>query len=329
MDRREFITLGTLGGALVLSRCGGGNTEPQPAPAGEPAKPAGAPFTFTMNIIDGYAYLFSPTRLVLGSLDAHGKPHPMLLRVTTGSVKSKSGDVKELPKDPELEGVQFDLTKYHTILEVDGQSGGLKPPKSGAPPTPIACPPPDFDWNNLAFLPHIRDVYSKEGARIRTDWPSKVHSRFVISHGQLSVGRGERGVWHFRKPNEKANRYTQQMTDRVSVDVAGNGTTARLKLFTWDLEEPKGTEPTGVIELTPQSGKLIVDLAIDHHTNRGEEPYADGQPVLHFARYATLLVDANGKDIPEKEAVLPYFDACKDKERCPGEFCPFIQAEIP
>jgi hypothetical protein len=319
MDRRRFLTISTLGAAGMMAGCNKGTQQPASPPAGAKAAAPASPFSFTMNVLDGYAYLFAKGggRLVLGGLDHAGMKHPLKVRVLRGTVAAQTAIVP-------VQDV-FDLTGWHAVVDLDSPLTGLTVPAdslAAQATANVACAVKTAaDWNDLAWLPPVSKIYAD--ATVKTDWAAELDSRMVIERGNLAVMTGPDGLWEFKASRTAAPVLSQPMSDRVKIEAPLNGKVARLKLYKRQNAEPAaGAAPEATLEISAPDGIIVLDVATSFPAPAGQ--YVPGDPVPHFARFKRLVTTASAYDI------LPYFKACPSElQHSPGEFCPFIRCEIP
>lgn len=316
MDRRRFLTLSSIGAAGLVTGCGGAGTDQRSAAssASSPPPPPQTTFDFSMNVIDGFAYMFAKdgSRLILGGLDTSEMKHPMLVRVLRGSAKVTKGSIAPA-------GDTFDLTGWHTVLDLGSAGQGLRLPANELPKGETSCVMTEAQWNNLAWLPHVSRIYPN--ATLVDGWLAQLNSRLVVKGGTISVAKGPEAMWEFRTKAEAKARWKQPMSDRVTIAHQVAGDVARLNLYQAKAAEPASTDaPDAVIEITHDRGGMVLDTAISFEPAIGS--YSKGQPVEHFARYQRLTT-AKG------DPVLPFFEPCvKGKDRTPGNFCPYAQYEF-
>jgi hypothetical protein len=302
MDRRRFITLGTIGGAAFLAGC----REPQKA-----TSPAAD--RFVMLIKDGYAFMLprSGARVVMGTLDVPNMPHPLLLKVQNGTVATKG----TVPYDEQKR--IYNLTGKHVVVDFDTTVPLTLP--AALAPTKLDCQTAAQNWNSLAWIPPITKIYPD--AKLRTNWRSILDSRLVINKGTLNVVDGVDGFFEFKTAPAASPVHTQPLSDRLKLEATLTSKTVRFKIFKKEDVEPQSTDtPEGTLEITAVDGVATVDLAVSFPELTGS--YAPNAPIEHFGRYKELI-ETNS------ETVVPYFRLCATGGgNCPGDFCPQARFEI-
>ena len=298
--RRDFLKSGAIGGAALLTGCNGQND----------GQRSGA-YAFTMDIRDGYAYLFDRTgkNLVVGAISAHGKPHPIVLRIDRGRVVGT-------PKVKSVGTNAWDFSGWHVELDLGSGASALTTPEERWP-DPMKCPTGD-EWNNLAWLPPASKIYP--GATLAQDWPKKLSSRLAIAQGSLSVGESDGpGVFQFKDEKTGEKVWEQALSDVTTLTQQISGGNVVFKFFPLGDGLPRGGQPEHVMEIASDEGVML------KITNGlpPEKPYEIGQAIAHFGRYRDLL------DVSGDKNVLPYFYPCGTGQgSCPGDFCPYARFEI-
>jgi hypothetical protein len=322
LNRRAFLAAT---GGLALSRTLG-------SMATLPA--LGPPTSFSLQIHDGYAYIFTNNRknLVIGGIDMPATPlmpktptrpampampavvHPMILRVEQGTIQGQM----PMPPEPGTSD-RWDLTHWHASLDLGRRTKSLSVPRDTWPNS-VSPPKTLQEWNNLGYLAPMSQIYP--GARMSPDWRTALSSLFVVNQGLLTVLESDAmGFWRFKNDSGDVVAETLMSDSTLLSETIEPTDDVELKLSPWN-PSLGVVSATSTVVIKPSTTYSQIKLHIENGLPPGQ-PYQIGVPVRHFSRYQQLLKHGTFKE------TLPYFCGYQGGEgACPGDFCPYMRCDV-
>ena len=202
LNRREFVRLGALGSAaMITARCGPGGSTPTPGNSSTPPSATASPIIDAKILIQGLviAHWAKPSlqvHLIDGALV--GMPaHLARLKVPTTMI-DPSSTVAHTPDPADINARLIDLTNKSVTLPGTGSA----PPNIDVDESAIGSGlPSDNGWRPIRYSAYLPTLC---GATQITD-STKFYGSVLINHAKIGcikpVGLGATTIWTFRNPS--------------------------------------------------------------------------------------------------------------------------------